>query len=49
MFALEILHHQHIVEYYEALMPAIVSSCASYLVFAEHTWVLHPPGISNTT
>lgn len=34
MFALEILHHQHIVEYYEALMPAIVSSCASYLVFA---------------
>lgn len=24
MFALEILHHQHIVEYYEALMPAIV-------------------------
>ncbi|WP_414569622.1 chloride channel protein [Nostoc sp. CCY 9925] len=34
MFALEILHHQHIVEYYEALMPAIISSCASYLVFA---------------
>ncbi|QSJ20714.1 chloride channel protein [Nostoc sp. UHCC 0702] len=34
MFALEILHHQHIVEYYEALMPAIVASCASYLVFA---------------
>jgi H+/Cl- antiporter ClcA len=34
IFALEILHHQHIVEYYEALMPAIVSSCASYLVFA---------------
>ncbi|MEH2217731.1 MAG: chloride channel protein [Nostoc sp.] len=34
MFALEILHHQHIIEYYEALMPAIVSSCASYLVFA---------------
>ncbi|MEI2582307.1 chloride channel protein [Scytonema sp. PRP1] len=37
MFALEILHHQHIVEYYEALMPAIVSSCASYLVFAAIT------------
>nr|WP_238360792.1 chloride channel protein [Iningainema tapete] len=37
MFALEILHHQHIVEYYEALMPAIVSSCASYLVFATIT------------
>ncbi len=37
MFALEILHHEHIVEYYEALMPAIVSSCASYLVFAAIT------------
>ncbi|HEY9739248.1 MAG TPA: chloride channel protein [Coleofasciculaceae cyanobacterium] len=37
MFALEILHHQHIVEYYEALLPAIVSSCASYLVFAGIT------------
>ncbi|WP_375503144.1 chloride channel protein [uncultured Nostoc sp.] len=37
MFALEILHHQYIVEYYEALMPAIVSSCASYLVFAAIT------------
>lgn len=34
MFALEILHHQHVLEYYEALMPAIVASCASYLVFA---------------
>jgi H+/Cl- antiporter ClcA len=34
MFALEILHHEHVLEYYEALMPAIVSSCASYLVFA---------------
>lgn len=38
MFALEILHHQHIVEYYEALMPAIVASCASYLVF---TFITH--------
>ncbi len=37
MFALEILHHQHIIEYYEALMPAIVSSCAAYLVFAAIT------------
>ncbi|HEY9826340.1 MAG TPA: chloride channel protein [Stenomitos sp.] len=36
-FALEILHHQHIVEYYEALMPAIIASCASYLVFAAIT------------
>ncbi len=37
IFALEILHHQHILEYYEALMPAIVASCASYLVFAVIT------------
>lgn len=37
IFALEILHHQHVVEYYEALIPAIVSSCASYLVFAGIT------------
>jgi len=37
MFALEILHHQYILEYYEALLPAIVSSCFSYLVFAEIT------------
>lgn len=37
MFALEILHHQHVVEYYEAFLPAIVSSCASYLVFAAIT------------
>jgi H+/Cl- antiporter ClcA len=37
MFALEILHHQHVLEYYEALMPAIVSSCASYIVFAVIT------------
>lgn len=37
MFALEILHHQHVVEYYEAIMPAIVSSCASYLVFVTIT------------
>lgn len=37
MFALEILHHQHVVEYYEALLPAIVSSCSSYLVFAAIT------------
>lgn len=34
MFALEILHHQYVLEYYEALMPAIVASCASYVVFA---------------
>ncbi len=33
IFALEILHHNHVLEYYEAFMPAIVSSCAGYLVF----------------
>jgi H+/Cl- antiporter ClcA len=33
-FALEILHHQYVLEYYEAILPAIVASCASYLVFA---------------
>jgi H+/Cl- antiporter ClcA len=37
MFALEILHHQHVLEYYEAFMPAIVSSCASYIVFTTIT------------
>lgn len=43
-FALEILHHQHVAEYYEAVLPAIVSSCASYLVFALITHL----GISPT-
>ncbi len=37
MFALEILHHQHIVEYYEAILPAIVSSCAGYVIFIAIT------------
>lgn len=37
MFALEILHHEHVVEYYEAILPALVSSCASFLVFAAIT------------
>lgn len=37
IFALEILHHQHILEYYEAILPAIVSSCASYVVFVVIT------------
>ncbi len=36
-FALEILHYQHVVEYYEAVLPAIVASCASYLVFVVIT------------
>jgi H+/Cl- antiporter ClcA len=33
LFALEILHHKHVVEYYQALIPAFVSSCASYVIF----------------
>jgi H+/Cl- antiporter ClcA len=37
MFALEILHHRHIVQYYEALLPAIVSSCAGYAIFIAIT------------
>lgn len=36
-FALEILHHQHVVEYYEAILPAVISSCAGYVVFAAIT------------
>jgi H+/Cl- antiporter ClcA len=34
LFSLEILHHKHAVEYYKAVVPAFVSSCFSYLVFA---------------
>ncbi|WP_286744484.1 chloride channel protein [Roseivirga sp. UBA1976] len=34
LFSLEILHHKHPVEYYEAIIPALVASCFSYLVFA---------------
>ncbi len=34
LFSLEILHHKHAVEYYKAIIPAFVSSCFSYLVFA---------------
>lgn len=34
LFALEILHHRHVVEYYEAIIPALVSSLAAYTVFA---------------
>ena len=33
LFSLEILHHKYVVEYYQALIPAIVSSCISFLVF----------------
>ncbi|GGH41888.1 chloride channel protein [Mangrovimonas yunxiaonensis] len=34
LFTLEILHHKHAVEYYQAIIPAFVASCFSYLVFA---------------
>lgn len=33
LFALEILHHKYVVEYYQALIPAFVASCSSYVVF----------------
>ncbi|WP_297336203.1 chloride channel protein [Algoriphagus sp.] len=34
LFAVEILHHKHMLEYYRAVVPALVASCFSYLVFA---------------
>ena len=34
LFSLEILHHRHAVEYYKAIIPALVASCFSYIVFA---------------
>lgn len=34
LFSLEILHHRHVVEYYKAILPALVASSFSYLVFA---------------
>lgn len=33
LFALEIQHHKHISEYYQALLPALVASCSSYIIF----------------
>ncbi|AFZ34765.1 Cl- channel voltage-gated family protein [Stanieria cyanosphaera PCC 7437] len=36
-FALEILHHQYVVQYYEAILPAIVASCAGYTIFVAIT------------
>lgn len=38
-FALEILHHKHMVEYYQALIPAFVSSCAAYAIFLFFTHI----------
>jgi H+/Cl- antiporter ClcA len=34
LFSLEILHHKHAVEYYKAIIPALVASSFSYVVFA---------------
>lgn len=34
LFSLEILHYKHAVEYYKAIIPALVASCFSYVVFA---------------
>ncbi|WP_158838388.1 chloride channel protein [Polaribacter sp. L3A8] len=34
LFSLEILHHKHAVEYYKAIIPALVASCFSYIFFA---------------
>lgn len=33
LFALEILDHKQVTRYYQAFMPALVASCASYLIF----------------
>lgn len=33
LFSLEILHHKYVVEYYQALIPAFVASCSSYVIF----------------
>lgn len=47
LFSLEILHHKHAVEYYKAIIPALVASSFSYVVFAiiiqlglDATWQL---------
>lgn len=34
LFSLEILHHKHAVEYYKAIIPALVASSFSYVMFA---------------
>ncbi len=33
LFSLEILHHKHVAVYYQAIIPALVSSSFSYIVF----------------
>lgn len=34
LFSLEILHHKFVVQYYQAIIPALVASCFSFVVFA---------------
>jgi len=34
LFSLEILHHKHAAEFYQAIIPAFVASCFSYIIFA---------------
>ncbi|CAM4340529.1 chloride channel protein [Gillisia limnaea] len=34
LFSLEILHHKHALEYYKAIIPALVASSFSYIIFA---------------
>src|SRR5690554_5994612 len=34
LFSLEILHHKHALEYYKAIIPALVASSFSYFIFA---------------
>lgn len=36
-FALEILHHESVALYAEAILPAVVASCASYIIFVATT------------
>ncbi|RHX83974.1 chloride channel protein [Leptospira stimsonii] len=38
LFALEILQHRHVVEYYKALLPAFLSSTSAFFVFL---WMTH--------
>lgn len=33
LFALEIMHHKHVIEYYQALVPAFVASGTSFIIF----------------
>ncbi|WPP47985.1 chloride channel protein [Catalinimonas niigatensis] len=42
-FALEILHHKHMVEFYQALIPAFVSSCAAFVIFILLTHIGYGP------